>query len=115
MAHQGFRFDVAVTYRGKAVVGFEVLFRHEVPNHKAAALDVPWLELVAEDILAYRPRVPWRSPVAARRCEACEALALRLEKREVDDKKRDAVSAEYKAEAERVSRAWRSVLGRRAK
>lgn len=112
VAHQGFRFDVAVTQGGRAVIGFEVYFRHEVPEHKAEALDVPWLELLAEDILAYRPRVPWRSPVAARRCEACQALAVRLEKREVDDKKRDAVSAEYKAEAEWVSRAWRSVLGR---
>ena len=112
VAHQGFRFDVAVTSGGEAVIGLEVFFRHEVPDEKAAALSVPWLELLAEDILAFKPRVPWRSPVAARRCEACEALAVRLAKRDAEDKQRDKVKAEFRAEAERVGGAWRAVLGR---
>ena len=112
VAHGDFRFDVAVTHDDQAVLGFEVFFRHEVPQHKAEALDVPWLELLAEDLLAYRPRVPHRSPAEARRCAACEGLAARLAERSSDDEKRDEVSTEFAAEASRVASALEAVLRR---
>jgi len=66
--HGPYRFDVAVVRDGVTVFGFEVFFRHEAPEAKAQGFDVPWLEVLADDILAYRPRVPWKDPYAAKLC-----------------------------------------------
>ncbi|WP_261665315.1 competence protein CoiA family protein [Deinococcus sp. Marseille-Q6407] len=60
VAHGHYRFDVAVVVGGQAVFGFEVFHRHQIPDEKAAGLAVPWLELVGEDILEFKPRVPFR-------------------------------------------------------
>lgn len=110
VAHGPFRFDVAVTAGATVLFGFEVFFRHEVPEEKAEALDVPWLELLAEDILAYQPRRPHRPHYASTRCSACAALGARLAERAADDRARDQVGAEYQAEAQRVGATWKSVL-----
>ena len=112
VGYQGYRLDVAVVCAGAPVLGFEVLFSHEVPIDKAEQLELPWLELLAEDILTYRPRVPHRSPVVPYLCESCAHRAQRLAVREADDGKRDAVTAEFLAERERVRSAWRAVLGK---
>lgn len=109
---ESFRFDVAVIHRGRIVFGFEVCFRHEVPEAKAAGLRVPWLELAAEDILAFRPRVPYRRPSAGERCGGCESLAVRLAERSAGDEARSKVNEEFLAEAKRVKGAWEAVLQR---
>ena len=66
------------------------MFKHQIPAAKAA-LRVPWLEPLAEDILAYRLRVPWVLEGNARRavrCLSCEALSRELQKRAAADEKR---------------------------
>ena len=105
-----FRFDVAVTTGGTVLFGFEVFFRHEVPEEKGEALDVPWLELRAEEILAYQPRLPHRSRHGSVRCPTCAALAARLAERAADDRARNMIEAEYLAEAERIGQAWTAIL-----
>ena len=112
VAYGQYRFDVAVVRDGVPVFGFEVFYRHEVPEAKAQRINVPWLELLADDILAYRPRVPWKEPYADKLCEACRELEDRLRLRRSDDKVRDKVSAEFAAEQGRVAKAWQAVLGR---
>jgi len=108
--HGAHRFDVAVVHGTRVVFGFEVHFKHAVPEEKARALDVDWLELPAEDILAYRPRLPYQDRHAPKRCRACEARATRLQERSADDHARHKVSAEFVAESIRVGQNWRSIL-----
>lgn len=110
IAYGPYRFDVAVTNGGAVLFGFEVFFRHAVPDDKAEALDVPWLELLAEDILAYQPRLPHRNRYAPTPCPACHALAERLAKRAADIRARSEVETEYEAEARRIGRTWNSLL-----
>lgn len=112
--HGPYRFDVAVTHGGRAVYGFEVFFKHQVPAAKAAALRVPWLELLAEDILAYRPRIPWTPDGHVRqdvRCPSCEALSRELQKQAAADQKRSQVQTAFAAESLQVKDAWLAVLG----
>lgn len=110
VAHGPYRFDVAVTAGGTVLFGFEVFFRHEVPEEKAEALDIPWLELLAEEILAYQPRLPHRDRHAPTPCPACHAHVERLAKRAADNQARDRVETEYEAEAHRIGRTWNSIL-----
>ena len=107
-----YRLDVAVMSGSTPVIGFEVFFRHEVPEIKAEALELPWLELLAEDILAYRPRVPHRSLVKPYRCDSCKRKAERLRLRKKDDHMRDEIQAEFVAEQTRVKSAWNVVLSK---
>ena len=75
VTHGRYRFDVAVLCAEQVVFGFEVYYRHLVPDQKAADLDVPWLELVAEDILEFKPRIPYWGSVSEHLCVECQALA----------------------------------------
>ena len=114
VAHGPYRFDVAITHQGQVIYGFEVFFRHQVPQAKAANLAVPWLELVAEDILRYRPRIPWQPDGRSQQvvqCPSCQELHRQLQKRVVSEQQRSYVQAEFVAETERVKRAWLTILG----
>ncbi|GAA5513075.1 hypothetical protein Dcar01_01801 [Deinococcus carri] len=108
--HGDFRFDVAVVAGKRVLFGLEVFFRHAVPEAKAAALDVPWLELLAEDLLAHRPRVPVRGDDGAAQCPACQERARLLEQRAEDDAVRGAVTGAFEDEAQRVADTWAAVL-----
>ena len=111
--HGPYRFDVAVTHGGRVVYGFEVFFKHQVPAAKAA-LGVLWLELLAEDILAYRLRIPWTPDGRARqdvRCPSCEALSRELQKRAAADQKRSQMQTALASESRQVKDAWLAVLG----
>lgn len=117
VAHGDFRFDVAVVVGKRVLFGLEVLFRHAVPAPKAAALDVPWLELLAEDLIAHKPRVPVRGDEGAARCAACEERARLvaerarlLRERGQDDAVREAVTEAFEEEASRVAGVWAAVL-----
>lgn len=110
VSHQGYRFDVAVMHHGRAVYGFEVFFRHEVPEAKAGSLNVPWLEFCAEDILAYKPRVPHKPERVGVRCVICEDLVKQLQKRAAFAQQRSRVNAAFSAESRQVSEAWQTVL-----
>jgi hypothetical protein len=83
---------------------------HQVPEEKAEALDVPWLELLAEEILEYQPRLPHRNRHAPTPCPACHVLVERLAKRSEDNRARNRVETEYEAEAQRIGRTWNSIL-----
>ena len=111
--HGPYRFDVAVTHQRHVIYGFEVFFKHQVPQAKADALRVPWLELLAEDILEYRPRIPWMpigAPHQAKRCRSCEELNVQLQKRAQNDQQRSNIQSAFVSEIKRVERAWRMVL-----
>lgn len=112
VVHQSYRFDVAVLRRGRVAYGFEVFFRHEVPEAKAQALSVPWLELYAEDILGYRPRIPHKHRQAELRCMNCTYLTEQLRKRATAEQQRSQVDGAFTAEKTMVERAWRAVLER---
>ncbi len=110
VAHGPYRFDVAVTKGGAVLFGFEVFFGHEVPEEKAEALAVPWLELLAEDVLAYRPRLPHRNRQAPTPCPTCHALATRLANRAADNRARGNVETEYETEERRITGTWKAIL-----
>lgn len=110
VAHGAFRFDVAVVAEQRVLFGLEVFFRHAVPETKAAALDVPWLELLAEDLLAHRPRVPVRGDEGETHCPSCQERARLLERRAEDNAVRGAVTHAFETEAQRVVNTWTAVL-----
>lgn len=110
VTHGRYRFDVAVVVGGQVVFGFEVYHRHAVPEEKAADLDVPWLELVAEDVLEFKPRVPWRGGVSERHCPDCEVLARALRERQNRDLARAEQSARYVTEVVQVQQNWATIL-----
>jgi ssDNA-binding Zn-finger/Zn-ribbon topoisomerase 1 len=105
-----FRFDVAVLGGERVLMGFEVYFRHRVPEAKAERLDLPWLELAAEDILEFKPRVPYRDSVSTTQCPDCEVLARRLLEREQHEQALQEVDALFQAEQSNVQQAWLRVL-----
>jgi len=109
--HGRYRFDVAVVVGGRAVFGFEVYYRHAVPEEKAADLDVPWLELVAEDILEFKPRVPWRGGFSRRHCPDCQTLAAALQERQQRDAARGVQTSKFVAEVTQVRKTWADILG----
>lgn len=105
-----YRFDVAVTDSTGVVFGFEVYHRHLVPEQKAADLNVPWLELVAEDILEFKPRVPYRGGKSERRCPECEAAVQAARDREQRDQARAAQTSRYVVEVAQVHSAWKGII-----
>ncbi|GGO40478.1 competence protein CoiA family protein [Deinococcus humi] len=111
VTHGRYRFDVAVIVSGKAIFGFEVYHRHLVPEQKAADLDVPWLELVAEDILEFKPRVPFRGSHSEQLCSDCHALLQALRERQARDAKRGEQTKKYVAEVTQVQDTWKDVIG----
>jgi ribosomal protein L34E len=110
VTHGRYRFDVAVVVQGAVVFGFEVYHRHAVPDEKAADLTVPWLELVAEDILEFKPRVPYRGSHSEQRCLDCQALLTAIRERQARDARREKQSAKYVTEVLQVQRTWESIL-----
>ena len=110
VTHGRYRFDVAVVASSQAVFGFEVYHRHLVPDEKAADLTVPWLELVAEDILEYKPRVPFRGSHSEQLCPDCQQLMDTISKREARDLKRGQQTKKYAAEVSQVQLTWASIL-----
>lgn len=111
VTHGRYRFDVAVVVSGQVTFGFEVYHRHAVPDEKAADLDVPWLELVAEDLLEFKPRVPYRGSVSEVRCQECQALERARQERQDRDAQRGAQTATYVAEVRQVQQVWATILG----
>jgi uncharacterized protein (UPF0548 family) len=105
-----YRFDVAVLIGTQVVFGFEVYHRHAVPAEKAAGLDVPWLELVAEEILEFKPRVPWQNGVSPQHCPDCEALQRALLARLARDAQRGRQTQRYVAEVLQVKQTWEEIL-----
>lgn len=105
-----YRFDVAVTQAGGVLFGFEVFYRHEVPEEKAERLDVPWIELYAEDILEFRPRVPHRDGISSDLCRDCLQRLERYSERHSDDAARNAQGQKYDDETKRVQRTWQHIL-----
>lgn len=110
VTHGRYRFDVAVVVGGQVVFGFEVYHRHAVPDEKATDLDVPWLELVAEDVLEFKPRVPYRGGVGECRCADCDALLLAIQEREQSEAARGRQTSKYEVEVAQVSQAWAAIL-----
>jgi Competence protein CoiA-like family len=110
ITHGRYRFDVAVIVAGQTVFGFEVYYRHLVPEEKAADLNVPWLELVAEDILEFKPRVPFRGNLSDQLCPDCKALHKALQERCDRDAKRGEQTKKYVAEVGQVQEAWKDIL-----
>lgn len=115
VTYKTYRLDVAITQAGQAIFGFEVFFKHEVPEEKAADLDIPWLELLAEDILNFKPRIPWSSPEAPFRCPQCVERLRLLEERAKVTRRRNKVNDLYHLELLRVSKTWQEVLKRAGK
>ncbi len=107
-----YRLDVAITANTKPLIGFEVFFKHELPEAKAENLNLPWLELLAEDILEYKPRIPHKSPEKPRLCSQCEKKMALIQRRKKDNSERDDVSNEFYLERERIETAWRNILSK---
>lgn len=105
-----YRFDVAVVVSGQVVFGFEVYHRHLVPDEKAADLDVPWLELVAEDILEFKPRVPYRGSHSEQHCIDCQALLKAKKEQQAREAKRGEQTKKYAAEVTQVQSVWKTIL-----
>ncbi|CAM3445265.1 Competence protein [Deinococcus saxicola] len=112
VTHGRYRFDVAVLCAGQVVFGFEVYHRHLVPDEKAAELDVPWLELVAEDILEFKPRIPYRGSVSEHLCVECQALAQAIREQAKREAQRQQQTRKYAAEVSQVSRTWTDILAK---
>ena len=110
VTHGRYRFDVAVVVQGQAVFGFEVYHRHLVPDEKAADLDVPWLELTAEDILEYKPRVPFRGSHSEQLCPDCQALHAAIRERQKRDARRGEQTKKYVTEVMQVQNIWKDVI-----
>lgn len=110
VSYGAYRFDVAVTQEDQLLFGFEVFYRHEVPEEKAEGLDVPWIELYAEDILEFRPRIPHRDAISDDLCQDCRQRHERYSERHSDDAVRNAQRQNYNAEVERVQRTWKHIL-----
>ncbi|GEM86035.1 competence protein CoiA family protein [Meiothermus granaticius] len=107
--HGDFRFDVAVTHGGQARLGFEVYFRHLVPEAKAAALGVPWFEFAAEDILEGKPLTPLGRELADEHCPKCQQLHALAQERRKDDRERGRQSSAYTDQALAVQARWQAV------
>lgn len=110
VTHGRYRFDVAVTVAGQVVFGFEVYHRHLVPEEKAADLDVPWLELPAEDILEYKPRVPFRGSHSEQLCPDCQALNAAIQERKKRDARRGEQTKKFVTEVLQVQNVWKDII-----
>lgn len=110
VAYLDFRLDVAIVNGSEVVFGFEVYHRHEVPEKKSTKLKIPWMELIADDILSFKPRIPHRYEMSKRLCEECVSLRQSLDNRKPEDEQRDSATTRYQEEASRLKRTWRSIL-----
>jgi len=109
-AYKNYRLDVAVVNGSDVVYGFEVFHRHKVPEPKASQLEIPWMELVAEDILAFKPRIPFGYSKSKRLCPDCFELQQCLWKREPEDKVRQNTSKDYLQDAAKLQKTWRGII-----
>lgn len=110
VAVEAFRLDVAIVNESDVVFGFEVFHRHAVPSEKAAELGIPWVELVAEEILAFKPRNPFPHEYSTELCYDCIDLLASLKSREPEDRERMAVTVIYQNELKRINESWQTVL-----
>jgi Competence protein CoiA-like family len=110
VAHGRYRFDVAVLCGDQVVFGFEVYYRHLVPDQKATDLNVPWLELVAEDILEFKPRIPYRGSLSEHLCAECQLLAQAIKEQAKRAAQRQQQTKKYAAEVTQVSQTWTEIL-----
>ena len=110
VVHGDFRLDVAVLAEDSVVYGFEVFYRHQVPEKKAEKLDIRWMELVAEDILSFKPRIPYGYEKSKELCPDCVDLSESLIARENEDRKRDEKTEAYQRQARRCKEVWRSIV-----
>jgi hypothetical protein len=114
VTHGDHRFDVAVVHRSRVVFGFEVYHRHAVPPEKARALDVPWLELKAEDVLEGKPLVDLRSPRADGLCPRCQESERLERQRQREDKERRKIDGLFDTYAKRVQERWDAITQARS-
>ena len=112
IAYLDFRLDVAIMNGSDVVFGFEVYHRHEVPDHKSRALQIPWMELIADDILAFKPRIPHRYEKSKSLCEDCVDLRANLDARKPEDDQRDSATSSYREEAKRLKTTWQLILSK---
>lgn len=110
VAYLDFRLDVAIVNGLDVIFGFEVFHRHEVPEHKSEKLQIRWMELIADDILSFKPRVPHRHEVSKRLCEDCASLQDSLDARKPEDQQRDLATSHYQEEAAGLIKTWGSIL-----
>lgn len=114
VTHGDHRFDVAVVHRSHVVFGFEVYHRHAVSPEKARALDVPWLELKAEDVLDGKPLVDLRSPKADGLCPRCQESERLVRQRQREDKERRKIDGLFDAYAKQVRERWGAITRARS-
>lgn len=110
VAYKSFRLDVAVVNGSDVVYGFEVFHRHKVPEPKANQLEIPWMELVAEDILAFKPRMPYGYTESSSLCPDCTELKQYLVARKPEDEVRQKTSEDYLQHARKLQATWRSII-----
>lgn len=96
-----FRFDVAIVRSGQVVIGFEVFHRHKVPEEKAAALDVPWFELTAEDILEGKPLLPYEADFSHLLCASCQDELALVRIREENERRKQDIKQQRKEQQEK--------------
>jgi hypothetical protein len=110
VGHDHYRFDVAVVVSGRVAFGFEVYYRHQVPDEKAAGLHVPWMELVAEDILEFKPRVPFRGSHSEQLCPDCQSLLVARRQQQARAAERHERTGKYVAEVTQVQQTWKEII-----
>ncbi|MGM9320567.1 hypothetical protein [Deinococcus aquaticus] len=110
VTHGRYRFDVAVVMAGRVVFGFEVYHRHLVPDEKAADLNVPWLELAAEDILEFKPRVPFQGSHSRQHCPECQAILKQWQEEQARRTQRAQATQQFEVEVTRVKTTWQGIL-----
>jgi hypothetical protein len=109
-AYKSFRLDVAIVNGSEVVYGFEVFHRHKVPEPKASQLEIPWMELVAEDILAFKPRMPFGYTESKILCPDCIELQHYLAAREPEDQQCQKTSKAYLDDAVKLQKTWRGII-----
>ena len=110
IACKSFRFDVAVVDSSDVVYGFEVFHRHKVPEEKARNIKIKWMELVAEDILAFKPRIPVGYEYSKIPCSDCIELQQYLTEREPDDQIRRKTTEDYVHAAQKLQSTWLDII-----
>jgi len=107
---QAGRKDVAILNGSEVVYGFEVLHRYKVPELKGQQIKIRWMELVAEDILAFKPRIPFGYETSSSLCPDCIELKAYLAARKPEDLKRSKTSEEHSKAAQKLRRTWHGIV-----
>lgn len=110
VAYKTFRLDVAILNGSEVVYGFEVFHRHKVPELKGQQIKIRWMELVAEDILAFKPRIPFGYETSSSLCPDCIELKAYLAARKPEDLKRSKTSEEHSKAAQKLRRTWHGIV-----